>query len=650
MSSAFRVQGSGFRKCRLWAAILWAAVVWPAAVAEDEKPPPPDDRQLQIEKRQSDSDTPVIISATRTPIPYRDAASSATVIREYDLEALAEPLITDALRGVPGLDIRRNGPPGQTTSLFLRGTNDNHVKFMLDGIDVTDPGTPTGTPLLDHLLTSGVGQIEIIRGPQSTLYGSDAIGGVVNIITRTSRSGDPAFRYEVEGGSFYTSRQRVTAEAGNQYVHAFMAATYFDTQGISASSAGTERDPYRNTHLATRLGITPTDELSTDIVLHYIHAQTEFDNSGADNPFNQTDSEQLFMKVEPKLYLADGRWVSTLNLNLANQQRETLEFAFGSFFDFFFEGSAYEADWQNDIEVTEWNLLTLGAAYRYEQSESASDFATAENDRDIASVYVSDQFKLWEGRVHIVPGIRHDLFSDFGGHTTWRIAASYRHLESDTTFRGSFGTGFNAPSLFQLFDPFSGDPSLSAERSKGWDAGVEQRLFGGKVSVGATYFHNDIDELIEFDLTTFGYVQTGAARTRGVEAFAVIEPCENLLIRPSYTYTDAENLDTGAPLIRRPQHKGGMDVIYRFLDRRATVALGLFYVGERDDIVAGTFPGVVAENDDYVLVRIAASLRVHDNVELTARIENLLDEDYQDVLGFNSPGVAAYGGVRITIP
>lgn len=624
-----------------WFVCIASFLISTAATAADDAEPkasPPDD------------DTPTIISTTRTRIPYRDAASSATVIGEQELEALATPLVTDALFAVPGLDVRRNGPPGQTTSLFLRGTNDNQVKFMLDGIDVTDPTTPTGTPLLDHLLSSGIGQVEVIRGPQSTLYGSDSVGGAINLITRTARSGPPTGSYEVEAGSFYTVHQRLTAEAGNQHFNTFFALSNLESQGLSASSAGSERDPYRNTHFATRLGFTPTEEFSTDVVLHYIRAQAEFDDAGADNPFNETESEQLFFKVEPKLYLADGRWVSTLNLNAAVHDRDTTQFSGGTFFDFLFDGAAYEADWQNDIALAEWNLLTVGAAYRYERSESASDFGSADNDRDIASVYLQDQVRLFDDRIQIIPGIRYDRFSDFGSHTTWRIAASYRHTETDTTLRGSFGTGFNAPSLFQLFDPFSGDPTLDAERSEGYDAGIDQRFWDGKAAVGVTYFHNDIDELIDFDFNTFTYTQTGAAETQGVEVFGVVQPWPGLTIRPSYTYTDTENLRTGDQLLRRPRHKAAVQVIYTFLDEKARLGLGVHYIGERDDVVAGSFPGVVTTNDDYFLVRLGGSYKVNDHLEVTARVENLLDEEYEDVLGFTSPGAAAYAGVKITIP
>jgi vitamin B12 transporter len=246
-------------------------------------------------------------------------------------------------------------------------------------------------------------------------------------------------------------------------------------------------------------------------------------------------------------------------------------------------------------------------------------------------------------RLHVSLGLRTDDHSSFGAETTYNLAPVYTLAGSGTKLRAAYGTGFKAPTLFQLFSSY-GDPTLDPERSRGWEAGFDQKIAEGTADLGVTYFVNEFDNLIDFDSATSTYKNLGAVRTKGVELMTSYRPTDSLKLAFNYTFTDSED-DAGQPLVRRPDNKAAFD-LNRDFGSSGSVDLEVVYVGKRDDYDFSTFPTTRVELGAYTLVNASATVELGEKITLTGRIENLFDEDYEEVLGYGTFGVSAYVGVK----
>ncbi len=609
----------------------------------------------------------VVVTATRVETPIEEIASSITVISSKEIERKQKTTVLKALRDIPGLDVVQTGGVGSQTSIFLRGANSEHTLVMIDGVEVNDPISPGRSYDFAHLTVDNIERIEIIRGPQSTLYGSDAIGGVVNIITKKGE-GKPKFFLSAEGGSFTTFRETTGISGGNKWVNYSFAHSRFDTEGISAASkkdGNYERDGYENTSLSARLGFTPLDNLDIDFILRYINAKTDLDNFGGvggDDPNYVQKSKQLLFKTQVGLSLFD-LWTQKLAFATTDNDRDVKnEKDHQHPFDSergHYEGQLIKFDWQHNLQLHKTNELTLGFEYEEEEGKSRYNWESQwgpgeslfpEKTANTKGYYIQDQIKLWE-RFFGTFGIRIDDHSRFGTEATYRIAPAYLIKETDTKIKGTFGTGFKAPTLYQLFAPATlwgpiGNKNLKPEKSRGWDFGIEQELLKKRVVLGATYFRNDFKDLIQFDWGQ-GYINVAKAKTEGVELFASAKPIDDLTLRINYTYTDTEDKTTGEALIRRPKNKIGFDLNYHFLNN-GNVNLGVIYVGKRDDMDFSISPSRRVKLDQYTLVNLAASYDISKNFQLFGRVENLLDKEYEEAKGFGTPGLSFFGGIKLS--
>jgi len=270
-----------------------------------------------------------------------------------------------------------------------------------------------------------------------------------------------------------------------------------------------------------------------------------------------------------------------------------------------------------------------------------------EKSANIKGAYIQDKIALYESFFATL-GIRVDDHSSFGSETTYRIAPAYLFKKTGTKIKATYGTGFKAPSLYQLYAPATasgpiGNEDLKPEKSKGWDVGIEQYLFQDRLTLGATYFRNDFENLIDFDWTK-GYINIAKARTEGAEIFASVRPAEDLTIRASYTYTDTEDKETGEKFLRRPLHKGSLNLNYLFL-KKGNVNVDIIYVGKRDDWDPYPKRGKVG---DYTLVNLAASYDITKKIQLFGRVDNLFDRDYEEVKGYGTAGVSFFGGAKVS--
>ncbi len=586
----------------------------------------------------------VVVTATRTPTPESQVASAVTVITGEDLERRQLRLVVDALRQVPGLDLRRTGGPGSTSSIFLRGTNSDHVLVLLDGVELNDPSSPDRLPFLDNLTTDAVERIEIIRGPQSTLYGADAIGGVINIITRPG-GGPLQVSVLAEAGAYRTAGERVALSGGQDSFRYAGGISHLATDSFSAAAGGGEDDPFRDTAAHARLGWTLTQRASLEVTARHTDARVHFDGFASEEG-NRIDSEQTVLRVQPRLSYLGGRWIQRIGLSGTRHDRDTISANPSRI-----QGDLLAVDVENAVALGSRQTLTFGAEGEWEDAS----FPTFRDSARTLAVYVQDQI-LAGDRFFGTVGARVDRHSEFGTEATYRLTGGRRFARTGTTLQGSAGSGFKAPSLSQLNSgAFGGNPDLEAETSRGYDLGVLQELGGERAGVGVTIFRNDIDELIVavFDAGSGQFLNQNidAARAEGVEVTFHARAVRWLHVGGSYTYTDTEaegspagfGLSPGSRLLRRPRHKAALDLAGRFASGRGRATLGGVYVGERADIDPVSF--AVVDAPDHVVLNLALSYDLPRGVRLFGRVDNLLDEEYQDVLGFGTAGFSAYGGV-----
>jgi len=605
----------------------------------------------------TDEPEAVVVSATRIPTPAVEVASSITVITAADIEARQERTISDVLKDVPGLNVVQTGGPGGVTSVFIRGTNSNHTKVLIDGIDVSDPSNSTGAFDFGQLLTPDIERVEVLRGPQSGLYGSDAIGGVINIITRAG-SGPMRLAAGLEGGSFDTFNQAARLSGAQDAFHYSVNLMHFHAGATPVTPLDllppgeTRNDDYDdNLTLSTKLGLDVTPDFDLGLVARYtdIHLHT----TGEDYPppaftgvpaAEQTTAatDEYFLRLSARLRSFDDAFDQTLGLAYSHLRTSTVEPATPAALN---TGERRKADWQGNLRLALTETLVLGAEYERDGIDQPISA-----DLHISSGYAELQSQIgahWFSALNV----RYDDNSRFGGKTTWRFAPAWVIADTDTKLKASIGTGFKAPTLselYQNFPPFFfANPDLKPESSTGWDAGLEQGFAHGVVRFGVTYYHNRIHDLITTDVTGTTYANIGEATTDGIESFIAWQPAQALSLRLDYTYTEATDDVLQQELLRRPKNKITFIAQWRatgaWLLNLDVLSVGTWIDGNRDfSIPRLDAPG-------YTTVNFATSYDLTRYLTVFGRINNLLDRHYENPVGFLQPSIAAYAGIRVTL-
>jgi len=599
----------------------------------------------------------VVITATRLPTPASQVASSVTVVTAEDIAARQERTIADVLKDIPGLNVVQTGGPGGVTSVFMRGTNSNHTKVFIDGIDVSDPSNSTGAFDFGQLLTPDIERVEVLRGPQSGLYGSDAIGGVINIITK-SGSGPMTLAAGLEGGTFDTFNQAASLSGSQDGFHYTANVLHFHAGATPVTpldllAPGEERiDDYDdNLTLSSKLGYDVTPDFDLGLVARYtdIHLRT----TGEDYPpplyvgvpaSEQTTAatDEYFTRLAAHLKSFDGAFDQTLGLAYSHLRTDTVVPDMGPALN---TGERRKADWQGNIRLATDETLVVGAEY---ERDDISEPLTA--DVHIGSGYAELQSQIgthWFSALNV----RYDDNSRFGDKTTWRFAPAFFVADTDTKLKASVGTGFKAPTLselYQNFPPFFfANPNLKPESSTGYDAGFEQGFARGVLRFGVTYYHNHITDLITTDVTGTTYANIGLATTQGIESFILYQPLEQLRLRIDYTYTEATDDVLNQPLLRRPKNKGTFIATWQ-ATRAWQWSLDILSVGGWVDISRdGLTSGIDAPG--YTTVNLATTYDFGERWALFARVSNLFDRHYENPVGFLQPSIGAYAGIRVTL-
>ena len=594
----------------------------------------------------------VVVTPTRIPTPENEVGSSITVITEEEIQRKQERTLPDALKDVPGLNVVQTGGPGGTTSVFIRGANANQTKVFIDGIDATDPAS--GTFNFEHVLTWDIERVEVVRGPQSGLYGADAIGGVINIITKKG-SGPAQFAGSLEGGSFGTLNQNIRAGGSTDRFNYYVDFAHFHTADAPVTPPDLvplgrpiTGNAYDNKTLSARFGANLAENFDVGAVLRYTDTSLHFTGDDFFGPegLQSTESEQqIFTRGTAHLVSFGGTLDQTLGLAYTKFNQRDFDPNPPVPVPSFFNGDRLKADWQGNIKLMEGQILT----FRGEHQRDEITTPVAEITDNAGMIQL--QSSIGE-RFFNAASVRYDSYDTFGGKPTFRIAPTLLIPETGSRLKGSVGTGFKPPTLAQLFQNFPsfnffGNPNLKPGTSVGYDIGFEQTLLEKRIQFGATYFRNNIDNLITTNDTFTSFENVGRATTCGVESFAVYTPWEPLTLRADYTFLIAKDDILDQELLRRPKHKASLNAAWHITEA-AVLSATLLYVGPWVDVNrAGTVSGVQANG--YTLANLIGSYDLGDGVSAYARIDNLFDRRYQDPTGFLRPGLGVFAGVRLAL-
>ena len=607
----------------------------------------------------------VVVTANRSPERADHVGAQISVLTAEDLRAQQTPVLSDILGHMPGVSFSRNGGVGGSTQLYIRGAEPGQIVILIDGVRLNDPTSTDSGFNFGNLLVGDVGRVEVLRGPQSVLWGSQAIGGVVNLITA-----DPQAPFEAgltaEGGSHGSALGLASVGGKTERVAWRASAGYLTTNGISAfdeARGGRERDGYRNVGASAKAKVTVTDRLSLDLRSYYARGRNQFD--GFPPPtfsFGDTAeygvTENLSAYGGANLDLLDGRLRNRLAVSATHVSRKNYDPSQAPF-DVTFSGYGHNEryEYQGTFDVSEGWTAVFGAEREDSHMRSSSSFSPTPTVRSarIDSLYLQVRGDIVPD-VTVSGGIRRDDHDDFGGHTVGQASLAWRPGGGHTVLRASWGQGFKAPSLYQLGSEY-GNADLKPETADGWDAGVEHRLFDGRAVVSAAYFERRTKNLIDF-VSCFGgpaplcathpsggyYDNIGKAKAKGVELSAQADLTDALTVQANYTWIDARNRAPGLNfdnlLPRRPVREGNAEVAYRW-PVKLTTAVALHYAGDRYDDA-----GNLRRLKGYVLWDVRAAYPLTEQIEVYGRVENLFDERYETISNYGQLGRTAYAGVR----
>lgn len=604
----------------------------------------------------------VVVTANRSAQPIERVGASVTVLTQAAIEARQTPAVVELLAQTPGVSFTRNGGVGTSTGVNIRGAESQHTVVLIDGVKLNDPSSTQGGFNFGNLLIGDTARIEVLRGAQSTLWGSQAIGGVVNIVTAEPTEALQG-SLDAEAGARGTTYFRGGVGGANERLSWRLAASRYDTDGFSAFAEGTEDDGYTNTGLSGRLNVKVTDAVSLDLRSVWSSGRNGFDAFNGDSrEYGKT--QELVAYAGLNFDLLDGRFRNRIGYAHTDTDRrnfnpdntvQTLTFDA--------EGQNRRWEYQGAFAFTEALNATFGLEHEKSEMKTRSpgdwdpNPAFGRGEAELNSAYGQLQWTVLDG-LTLTGGLRYDDHAQYGDNLLGQVAAAWALNEGDTVVRASWGQGFRAPGLYELYSEY-GNLTLQPEEFDSWEIGVEQRLFDRAV-VSATYFNRQADNEIRYNgcstpstdplCTVNGAGRWGYYRNvqkteaQGVELVGRVDVTERLNVSANYTWTDAKSASgatDGKRLTRRPEHMANFAADYAFAFGLKT-GVAVRYVGETFNNDTNT-----VKVDAYTLVDLRASYPVNDILEVYGRIENAFDEDYQTVLNYGAPGRGVFGGVRV---
>ncbi len=612
----------------------------------------------------------IIITASRQNLSAGQTGSSFTLIDQADLNDRNAAFVPDILREVPGVAVNRGGPVGSLTQVRMRGAEGNHTLVLIDGIEANDPAFGSEFNFAP-LLTQGSKRIEVLRGPQSALWGSDAIAGVISLHSELPEAGEQNLTFDLGTGSQATTQSSLQGGFGHERVRGSVNASQYRTAGVSASELQPERDGIETRTMHGIVEADVNESLIARMVLRQTDSRVEEDTQDFNFPSTPTQGLVIDSRNETDFHQRYGL-AELRHSGFDEQLGQRLAFGWADTSSHFIDadrttsataGNRRKFDYDATLNFGADRLshaLTVGAQYEALRFRNrAVDFGGADQNREDEQTSGIFEYTLgFDAQLWLSIAARHDWNDRFDDATTWRGTASSLVGDHGTRLHGSYGEGIANPGFFELFgfipSSFAGNPNLKPESSTGFDFGVEQTFLDGQVVIDLTAFtSNFTDEITtSFDFNTFvsSPVNLGdKSKRKGLEFSASANLPGGFCIQGSYAYVHAKDRE-GRQEIRRPHHSGSTTLGYDFAAKRGNVTLSAVYNGNQRDaefIFATPTDRVVL--GDYLLVNLAASFAVTEAVSVYTRIDNLFDEDYTELFGFRSPGTTALIGVNISV-
>ena len=672
---------------------LWVAVLWSCGPGSASA------QMLGLVPEEAVELGTVVVTATKTEVPVKQVAASVTVITKEEIAARQVTQVSDLLRDVPGLSTRQQSSRGSIVTVFPRGGNSNFNLVLIDGVKVNDAG---GFYNFGDLSADNIERIEIVRGPHSALYGSDAMGSVIQIFTKRGK-GTPHVEASFAGGNLKTFEEKLNLSGGAGHFDYSLALGRSDTDGSLPIN-----NHFGETTVSWRGGFALDKVLNLSLAGRYtdspLNFPTEFEGDRPRllprdtrrlDPNQSSDQQRLVLSAKADNSLTPW-WQQTLQVGFYRRQS-----AFDDPFNPFDPRTGQRIDFSAFHSTNEerrvsadyfWNLttptvldlsglFTVGFAFERENFEqravaTETDFPSSSANRasrNNKAGYLQSQFD-WKKRLFLTAGFRVDGNSTFGTEVTPRVSAAYLVPFTETKFRAAYGKGIKEPSFIENFGDGSqfvvGNPNLRPERTKSWEVGLDQPVLHGLADFSVTYFHNRFDDLIAFIFTPTpgclaSFCNVQKARAEGVELAATIRPGYGLTLSGAYTFLDTKVLDDGGiggavlpkgePLLRRPRHAGTLSIDHVW--RRLHTSMTATFVGDRPDIFTdpATFETRRVTAEGYKTVDLAASYTLLKDplhlqeLTLFGKIQNLFDNDFQQVYGFSTPGITALFGLKGTL-
>ncbi|MEI9992770.1 MAG: TonB-dependent receptor [Rhizomicrobium sp.] len=616
----------------------------------------------------------IVVSATRTAQPLDVTGASVTVIDAQDLQTQQTVVLTDILKQVPSLVVNRTGGVGQTTTVSLRGAEQGQTVGLIDGIRINDPSDVSEGAIFGDVLANNIQRVEILRGPQSTLYGSDAIGGVVDIITNRGGDRPIALNATAEGGSFGTFHVNAAANGTTGDLEYGVGLNFFTETGTPAAdvrNGNPENDGYTNFGASVNTRYHISDTVSADLRGYYTHGHAAFDdNFGgpplyavADSAANNTNELKAgYFGINADLF--GGVFHNRLAVIATAGARQFFDSAFDTIHlnsdDY---GNAVRIEYQGVVDIDPDDQITFGAesqrsSFRGDSFSSFSPVSVTTGADTITGYYLQGQTTLFQ-QLTLTGGVRLDDDDSFGDHTSYKFNAAWQIPGLDATLRGNVGNGFKAPSLFQLFSTNSNPiDTLKPETATGWEVGFDKPFWDGRAKASLTYFERDTHNQIDFQncfsagdapgcpfrLAAFGYyINLDKTRARGVEAALEVKPTDDLDVSLNYTNMSAINTVTRLALARRPQDLASAVVTWLPF---AGTSLGasLTYEGPRFNDTSN-----FTRLTSGTLVNLFGSYDLTERWQLFGRVDNVFNDRTEQVSGYGVPGIGAFGGIRLTL-